>query len=112
MLISLLLLPMSGCGGADQRVTLERPTSPIWCPSGLVLNGERREHGSFDARQVIGMSTAQAQDTAHRHGCELRVTSIDGTAQRLALIAGRRFIDVKVQHGVVARFDYRFGPIG
>jgi hypothetical protein len=110
--VALLSLIGAGCGGKDERTAVERPASPVWCPSRLKLEGHQAAHGNFDARHVIGLAADKAKDLAHAHGCELRVTSIDGKAQQVAAIGSRRFINVQIEKDVVVRFDSRFGPIG
>jgi hypothetical protein len=113
-----LLAAATGCGDDDppDRAAPEPPpevqrrTKPVWCPAPRyeqVRRGdgrydvERLPHGTFDARELLGETTRQAERLAKRNECSLRVVVRDG--ERLVTTQDLRpnRINVSVRRGYV-----------
>ncbi len=95
------VLAMAGCGGDDGSDTaaVERPAEPVLCPS--QDQGATGESGAFDAREILGMTQADAEQQAEQRGCTVRVTVDDGQelAQTMDLRTDR--INVELRDGTV-----------
>jgi len=54
---------------------VQRPGKPLYCPAGA--KGKAATSG-FDARELLGLTTARATALAERRDCAMRVVSRDG----------------------------------
>lgn len=54
---------------------VQRPSAAVRCPGG---SGKGAVQGDFDAREMLGLSTARATALAERNDCVLRVVVRDG----------------------------------
>ncbi|MDO9408893.1 I78 family peptidase inhibitor [Patulibacter sp.] len=56
---------------------VQRPAQPLRCP-GKGAKGSPGEEGDFDARELLGLTTAKAEALAQRNDCAMRVVVRDG----------------------------------
>lgn len=60
--------------------TVQRPSKPVRCPAAGGFKGaeESGAVGGFDARELLGLETAEAKALARRNDCAVRVVNRDG----------------------------------
>jgi hypothetical protein len=110
-----LLAVAAGCG-EDEPVdpapppSVQQRTKPVWCPkqryeqvrrSDGRYDVQRLPHGTFDARDLLGLRQERAEDLAKRNDCAIRVVVRDG--EKLVTTEDLRpnRINVKLERGYV-----------
>jgi hypothetical protein len=114
VLITLLALA-AGCGEEEPVEPAPPPkvqqrTKPVWCPkqryeqvrrSDGRFDVERVPHGTFDARDILGLRQKRAEQLAESNDCVVRVVVRDG--EKLVTTEDLRVnrINVKLERGYV-----------
>lgn len=112
--VAVVVLVTSDKRGDDARPTDRRPatarTQPqiaqpaqrILCPSSY---GRPPRPGSFDARQLLGMTVRDAERRARRGGCSMRVVTRNGEFLSRTDDSLSDRINVEVEGGLVVRIE-------
>lgn len=97
------VLAMAGCGGDDKKpaagADVKRPPEPMLCPS--VEHGAKPSTATFDAREILGRSTTDAEALAKENGCTVRIVVEDGEERPQTMDLRSERINVVVQDGTV-----------
>ena len=117
VLIALLGAAVIGCGDDDEPpepaprpVQVQERKKPVWCPretfkqvrrSDGRYDVERVPHGTFDARDLLGLRQDAAEELAQRNDCSIRVVRRDGEALAATDDLRPNRINVAVTRGVV-----------
>lgn len=115
VLLAALAALTPGCGEEERPDPAPRPAvqerkKPVWCPKQRFeqvrrddgrFDVERVPHGTFDARDMLGLRQDDASKLADDNGCQMRVVSRDG--EKLARTDDLRVnrINVNVERGYV-----------
>lgn len=86
---------------------VQRPKDPVRCPSGggFGKGGGSAARDGFDARDLLGLSTARAQALAKRHDCVVRVVNRDGQELVRTMDYSSNRVNVTETAGRVVRLD-------
>lgn len=95
------VLAMAGCGGSDDKpaADIDRPAEAMLCPS--VEHGAKPSTPTFDAREILGRSTTDAETLAKENGCTVRIVVEDGEERPQTMDLRSERINVVVQDGTV-----------
>lgn len=85
---------------------VQRPKDPVRCPSsGGFGKGGSATAGRFDARDLLGLSTARAQALARRNDCVVRVVNRDGQDLVRTMDYSSSRVNVTETKGRIVRLD-------
>ena len=85
---------------------VQRPKDPVRCPtSGGFGKGGSAAAGDFDARDLLGLTTARAEALAKRNGCGMRVVNRDGQDLVRTMDYSSTRINVTETKGRVVQLD-------
>lgn len=115
VLIALLAAVLAACGEDEPAEPVPAPavqerTKAVWCPKQRFEQVRRADgrydvkrvpHGTFDARELLGLRLGRAESLAKRNACSVRVVVRNG--ERLATSRDLRVnrVNVKVERGYV-----------
>lgn len=105
-------LAVTACGSGSPRkiiVVVDRPAHAVWCPTRSDVtdpvahlgSSNRATSGSFDTRNLLGLTVQKATDVARAHGCLLRVIQRNGHGLIITADALTDRVNVSVDHGTV-----------
>ncbi len=96
------VLAVAGCGGDDKPAAdVTRPADPVHCPSEDGGAAQATGAGTFDARDILGRSLADAESAAKDHDCTVRVVVEDGEERPQTMDFRTERINIEVRDGVV-----------
>lgn len=95
------VLAMTGCGGSNDRpaAEIDESAEAMLCPS--VEQGAKPSPASFDAREILGRSTTEAEALAKENGCTVRIVAEDGEERPQTMDLRTERINVVVQDDTV-----------
>ncbi len=95
------VLALAGCGGGDENADADivRPGEPLYCPA--ENDGSPAASGTFDARDLLGLSVEDAEQRAEAAGCTVRVLSEDGEERAATMDLRIDRVNVEVRDGIV-----------
>lgn len=116
VLLAALAAALTACGEDDPpaepapRPAVQERKKAVWCPKQRFEQVRREDgrfdvkrvpHGTFDARDMLGLRQGAAERLAKDNGCTVRVVSRDG--ERLARTDDLRVnrVNVNVERGYV-----------
>ena len=87
--------------------SVQRPSKPVRCPAPAAFKGGKDSDGTgaFDARELLGLETAEAKDLAERHDCAIRVVNRDGQELVRTMDLSNRRINVTETKGRIVALD-------
>jgi hypothetical protein len=104
-----LALVVAGCGGDEEEPAAPAPDQPVSSPADPAPPaGDPTPPGACRrlGRRLVGETLRDAQQSARRRGCTLRVAVIDGEPQALTEDFQPARINVRVRDGVVAGVEF------
>jgi hypothetical protein len=110
-----LLAAATGCGDDEPAEPAPPPavqhrTKPVWCPAKRYEQVKRSDgrydvhnlpHGTFDARELLGLRLNRAEALAQRNDCGVRVVVKDGEKMVRTEDLRPNRINVKLERGYV-----------
>ena len=115
VLLAALAALTPACGEEEPAVPAPRPAvqerkKPVWCPKQRFeqvrrddgrFDVKRVPHGTFDARDMLGLPQDDASKLAEDNGCELRVVKRDGEELIVNLDLRVNRVNVTVDRGYI-----------
>jgi hypothetical protein len=91
--VVVLAVAAAGCGGSE----VERSARPLWCPRGVPTSQ------AFDAREVLGVRKAKAEQVTRKAGCTLAVLREDDVRFAITANFDPKRLQVEIDDGIVTR---------